>query len=81
MAAEEMSLGEQAKIELLSGQVEALRASKSVRRSYLYWTGMKAKGGMGGSPEEAHAMIHSLELDDPGNWRKIKPPLPPGVFD
>ena len=57
-------------IELLRRQVSALRASKSVRRSLLYWSGHVVTG----NPERTASDIRSLQLDDPESWRN--PSLP-----
>jgi hypothetical protein len=66
----------QAQVELLTAQVTALRASKSVRRSYLYWSGMRAKGGSAeGGAEKAHEELEALRLADPRAWRKPALPL------
>ena len=62
------------KIAHLQRQVQALKASKSVRRSYLYWSGMLSTR----SPEQTHRTIDSMGLADPEGWRK--PPLPGEVF-
>ena len=71
-ASESRSL--QAKIDLLAQQVVALRSSKSIRRSYLYWSGNQTRG-----PEKTHESLESLQLADPDIWRK--PALPPEVYD
>ena len=69
----------QAQLELLTAQVGALRASKSVRRSYLYWSAMQSKGGSAEQgPEKAHDDMQALQLADPRSWRK--PSLPMELF-
>ena len=64
-----------AQIDLLRRQVSALRASKSVRRSLLYWSGHQVTG----DPERIASDIRSLQLDDPEEWRK--PEAPSAMFE
>ena len=72
-------------IDLLNDRVAALRASKSIKRSYLYWTGMKAppsasegQAGQVGSPHELpHGSLDSISLADPSVYAG-KPRLPRG---
>ena len=75
----------QGRIDLLNDQVAALRASKSIKRSYLYWTGMKAppsarakaKQVQVGSPHELpHGSLDSISLADPSVYAWRKPRLP-----
>ena len=57
------------KVELLEKKVEALRASKSTRRSRLYWSGMAAQAAEDGH-ERTYSVIDSIDLADPAQWRK-----------
>lgn len=56
----------EAKIAHLERQLQAVRASKSVRRSYLYWSGMLSSK----SPEKTYKMVEKLGLAEPEPWEK-----------
>jgi len=73
----------EAQVELLGRKVEALQASKSTRRSMLYWAGMQQQeeprqqpynyfddGDSEAPPERTYAATSALELADPDVWRK-----------
>ena len=51
-------------IGLLTEQLEALKSSTTVRRSYLYWSGMQMNGGV----ERVHEIAGALGLADPSCW-------------
>ena len=65
-----------AKIDLLEQKVAALLASKSTRRSYLYWSGIaahkrdpSARRPRSGN-DATHASIDALGLADPACWEE-----------
>ena len=56
----------QGHIAFLTEQVEALKSSTSVKRSYLYWSGLRVAGGA----EHVHEAIHAIGLADPSSWQR-----------
>lgn len=58
------------RVRLLEGQVAALRASRSTRRSVLYWAGVANKGSVA-----THEAMEAFGLSDPNLWHE--PASPP----
>lgn len=54
----------QGQIAQLTRQIEALKSSTSLKRSYLYWSGLQVAGGA----EHVHAAVETIGLSNPSHW-------------